>query len=144
VASGSWTSWFSNKQLHHLVTSWSDHMPILLDIEQDRSQRLPKHITRYEIMWEWEASLPEEIQMAWRGGKPVQHLGDIPDKIHGVMRTLKKWSKEKFGAVTQELETLQKRLEELNVQNHDAGNEEIVNMGHRMDELLYREEVMWL
>jgi hypothetical protein len=85
-----------------------------LDIEQEMSQRQQKHISRYEIMWEWEASLPEDIETAWRGGKPVQHLGDIADNLHGVMTTLKKWSKEKFGAVTQELETLWKRLEELN------------------------------
>jgi hypothetical protein len=79
-------------------------------------------------MWEREAPLPEEIQMAWRRGKPVQSLGDIVDNLHGVMTMLIKWSKEKIGAVTQELEALRKKLEEMNVKNQDSGNEEIVQI----------------
>jgi exonuclease III len=41
VASASWLSWFLGVQLHHLVTSRSDHLPILLELEleQDTSER---------------------------------------------------------------------------------------------------------
>jgi hypothetical protein len=119
-------------------------LPIFLDVEQEEYLRSPNRNTRYEIMWEREASLPEEIRLAWTAGKPVHHLGDIAGNLKGVMLSLRKWSKVKFGAVTKELETLRKRLEELSTQSQDANCDEINKTGQHMDELLYREEMMWL
>jgi hypothetical protein len=61
---------------------------------------------RYEIMWEREESLPQEIKVAWEEGEPVQNLGDVGGRFRGVMKALRKWSLDKFGAVTKELDML--------------------------------------
>jgi hypothetical protein len=61
-------------------------------------------------MWERETSLPEEIHTTWNAGKHVHHLGDITGNLKGVMAFCHKWSKEKFGAITHELEKLQARF----------------------------------
>jgi hypothetical protein len=82
------------------------------------SKRHYIHTLRYEIMWEHESSLPEAISDAWKNGKPIRDLGDIVENLHGVMLSLKRWSKEKFGAVTQELESLQKKLDALSGQDN--------------------------
>jgi hypothetical protein len=100
VATSSWSSWFPEAQLQHLVTSRSDHLPIFLEVEQDVSKRHYRHTLRYEIMWEHESSLPKAISDAWKNGKLIRDLGDIVENLHGVMLSLKRWSKEKFGAVT--------------------------------------------
>jgi hypothetical protein len=111
VASMSWSTWFPEVRLHHLVSSQSNHAPIL-------RERSPRHIAHYEIIWERELSLPEEVCTAWAARVPVQGLGDIAGNLKRVMHSLTRWSKEKFGAITQELEKLRERLEEVDYVCH--------------------------
>jgi hypothetical protein len=39
--------------------------------------RSTQRISRYEIMWEREESLPTEITKVWSSGDPICNLGDI-------------------------------------------------------------------
>jgi hypothetical protein len=50
VASASWSNWFLEARLHHLVSSRSDHTPILLEMSIDESEKRPVRIAHYEIM----------------------------------------------------------------------------------------------
>jgi hypothetical protein len=113
-------------------------------MEQEKSDKSTKRIMRYEIMWEREESLPEEIRAAWADGTPVQTLDDIATNLRKVMISLRKWSSVKFGVVTKELKSIRKRMEELGEGTTMANQEEIRKITNRMDELLYREEMMWL
>jgi hypothetical protein len=56
---------------------------------------------------------------------------------------LRSWRKKKFGAVTSELEALRAKLEDLKG-NSFANRTEIRRVIDNMEELLYREEMMWL
>jgi hypothetical protein len=98
----------------------------------------------YEIMWEHEPSLSAAIGEAWKNGKQVSDLGGIAANLHGVMASLKRGSRQKFGAVTLELENLRKKLEDLDGQDNAQAKEEGKGIQNHMDELLYREEMMWL
>jgi hypothetical protein len=49
-----------------------------------------------------------------------------------------------FGAVTSELEKIRAKMEELSRQDPSLAEEETRGLRQRMDELLYREEMMWL
>jgi hypothetical protein len=49
----------------------------------------------------------------------------------------------KIGAVSKQIEINRKKLEELNDLRSNANQDEVSRLMHRMDELLYREE-MWL
>jgi hypothetical protein len=60
-----------------------------------------------------------------------------------VQTALRAWSKENFGRVTVELETMRGRLESLKA-DPQADPREIRSVMDRVDELLYREEMMWL
>jgi hypothetical protein len=64
VATKSWLSWFPEAKLQHLVTSQSDHLPILLEVEHDVYRRQSRWILRYEIMWEHEPTLAASIDDA--------------------------------------------------------------------------------
>jgi hypothetical protein len=144
VATTSWSQWFPEASVQHIATSCSDHFPLFLYMEQEKSDKSTKRIIRYEIMWEREESLPEEIRAAWADGTPVQTLDDIATNLRKVMISLRKWSSMKFGVVTKELKSIRKRMEELGEGTTTANQEEIRKITNRMDELLYREEMMWL
>jgi hypothetical protein len=135
VATPNWTQWFPQVRLQHLVSASSDHCQIFLDLEQEPNQRPQQRIMRYEIMWEREESLPQEIKMAWEHGESVKNLGDVAGRLRGVMTSLKKWSLDKFDAVMKELDKIKQKIEELSMQNH-VSNKELDKLRKRMDEFL--------
>jgi hypothetical protein len=65
-------------------------------------------------------------------------LGDVACKLKKVMSSLRKWSMEKFGAVTKEIAMLKAKIEDLSSQDHVANKEEVDKCTQRMEELLYR------
>jgi hypothetical protein len=144
VASPSWMSWFPAASLRHISSSRSDHHPILLDIEDENKGKARQQIDRYEMMWEQEELLYEEVKMAWDGGGDMQNLGDIRDTLKSVMTSLKKWGQVKFGAVSKEINKIKRRMEELIIQNPSEDHPKLNGLRKCMDELLHREEIMWL
>jgi hypothetical protein len=64
--------------------------------------------------------------------------------LRRVMKSLRSWSFEKFGAITKELENIKCKIEELSIQNHVANQDEVDRLSRHMDKLLYQEEMMWL
>jgi hypothetical protein len=145
VATPSWSDWFPVSSVRHIVSSRSDHTPILLELEKDNLKNKVTRIPRYEIMWEREDTLSLEINQAWRAtGKTVHDLGDVADSLQKVMGALSCWSKEKFGAVTKELAKIRENLEALSLQDPVVNQAKIADLTKRMDELLYCEEMKWL
>jgi hypothetical protein len=130
--------------VRHLVTSRLDHLPILLDMEHKNGLKHRGRILRYEIMWEREALLSEEIQNSLEASHPVQSLGDVATNLKLLMLSLKRWSKQKFGAVTGELGKIRKPMEEVGDDDHGSGSDEMRDPRFHMDELLYHEEMIWL
>jgi hypothetical protein len=59
-----------------------------------------------------------------------------------VMGSLQEWSKAKFGAINRELEQARNKLDELMRMN--AHRRDIRVVTDKMNELLYREEMMWM
>jgi hypothetical protein len=68
---------------------------------------------RYEMMWERDSSLVDEINLAWVGHDCAQNLQGIRQKLSATMSCLKSGSRLKFGAVTKEINRLKKDLEKL-------------------------------
>jgi hypothetical protein len=144
VALTSWSSWFHEARLHHLVSSRSDHVPVLLELCRDESASKPPRIARYEIMWERDQTLLEEIRLAWTAGSLIHNLGDVDGNLKKLMACLTSLSHDKFGAVTLELEKLRKQLEDLTAQGSLSDKKDEEETRKQMDELLYKEEMMWL
>ncbi|XP_062186766.1 uncharacterized protein LOC133890399 [Phragmites australis] len=99
---------------------------------------------RYETFWEREEELSEEIKTAWLHTQPVQHLGDVVTKLSATMSALHTWSREKIGSISRKLEDHRKRIEQLQRTASDGNSGEIKKLQWEMDELLYKEEMMWL
>ncbi|XP_071678929.1 uncharacterized protein [Lolium perenne] len=142
VADNRWRNIFSEARVVHKVSPCSDHCPIVLHCEKEEARIQQASYKRYEVMWEREACLPEHISNAWAARGSKNNLDQVQSGLAGVMEHLHKWSKEKFGSVRMQLEKPRTRLEEL--LNMNADRKEIQEVTDHMNELLYREEMMWM
>uniref|UniRef100_A0ACD5U3M9 Uncharacterized protein n=1 Tax=Avena sativa TaxID=4498 RepID=A0ACD5U3M9_AVESA len=142
VADNRWRNLFSEARVVHKVSPCSDHCPIVLHCEKEQQRMHRPNYRRYEVMWEREASLPEHISNAWVDAGPKVDLGQISLGLKRVMKMLHEWSREKFGSVRAQLEKSRTRLEELLHMNADRSK--IREVTDQMNEILYREEIMWM
>jgi len=144
VADDNWSNLFDQASVEHLVSPCSDHCPILLRLAPADAQGVKPKILRYEIMWEREQSLGDVIMEAWDSGPTKTSLASFASALKGVMQSLHSWSRENFGSVRRKLEELRTRLAELNGKMDDDSRAEARRTAAVMDEMLYREEMMWL
>lgn len=142
VADTGWRDLFGDAKLHHVVSSRSDHYPLLLEVRKENWER-HKKVFRYEIMWERMEALAIQVQEAWCEAPVRDGLKGVMDGLNRVQRALRSWSKQHFGSVSKELEELRAELEEVHMgPNHNRAAVRAIT--DRMDELLYREEMMGL
>jgi polyhydroxyalkanoate synthesis regulator phasin len=87
--------------------------------------------------------ITHEIKEAWCTAPNREGLGGIAKALRRVQGALRVWSKRNFDSVTSELNALRIKLEELK-NNPQCERQEIRQVTDKMDELLYREEMMWL
>ena len=79
---------------------------------------------------------------SWGKSKPAGNRGAVQDTLKEMMNGLRVRSKENFGHVTSELEKLHHEL--TNLQLQDADKAVLWQKMQHIDELLYREEMLWL
>ncbi|KAM0873877.1 hypothetical protein ACQ4PT_037786 [Festuca glaucescens] len=142
VADDSWRDIFSEGTVVHLVSPCSDHTPLLLQLARETRDQVPPKCKQYEIFWEREHALPEIIATAWNEVGLKSELGEINVALEKVMQVLHKWGNRKFGNVTCELSRLRRKLEQLMRDN--APTQTIRETTDSMNELLYKEEMLWL
>jgi hypothetical protein len=142
VACPAWQDQFADSMVCHLTSPVSDHCPVLVEIQKEVRYpcRGPKR--QYEVFWERESDLSERIATAWSTAGQKNDLGEIMTCLDEVMTTLQAWSKRKFGNILCELNKARKKLEVLRLNNADQ--REIKKATDHMQELLYREELLWL
>ncbi|KAM0889558.1 hypothetical protein ACQ4PT_027632 [Festuca glaucescens] len=144
VACPEWSKLFPDAMVHHLVSSRSDHCPILVTLkEEEMNKNRRKPDPSYEVIWERDESLFELINEAWSHHAPATNLTDIREKLKATMASMTSWNNNVFGSVNKEIKQLRKKLEILQSNNYLANQGEIRKISARLDELLLREEIMW-
>jgi hypothetical protein len=144
VASNSWSDLFPHAKLSHIVSSRSDHLPLLLNYESIHVQRKRTVGQRYEIMWERDPTLQETIETAWSYGRPCSSLQDLVSKLSSTQQHLKDWSNSKFGNITRRANKLRSKLGTLwNEPPSHRRDVDINKIAKELDEILLREELMW-
>jgi hypothetical protein len=141
VADNLWHDLFPECEVAHLTSPSSDHCPVILRCIKETRVRTGK-TRRYEVMWEREPALAEIVAEAWSTAGAKGNLGNICSALRSTLLALHKWSNKKLGNVTKEIEKSRTRLEELTKMNADRN--EIRRESDHMNELLYKEEMMWL
>ena len=86
--------------------------------------------------------IPKIQTMLEEWAAPNPHSLGVVRTALRVLHTLKQWSAEHFGSVRKELESLRCQLTDQQTRGMDSSiiNETI----HKMNETLYREEMLWL
>ncbi|KAM0927888.1 hypothetical protein ACQ4PT_002131 [Festuca glaucescens] len=142
VANTEWRDIFGDTQVEHVVSPVSDHcMVVVRPMQETRAvTRGPRR--HYEIWWERAAELPELIASVWEEAGKKDNLGDVCLGLDRIMQVLQNWSKKKFGNLLKELGKCRKQLEELLLSNNDRAS--IRRVSDHMNELLYREEMLWM
>ena len=97
---------------------------------------------RYEIMWGRHPGRSSVVAERWDRSRLSGNLGAVCDALKEMMNKMRSWSKENFGQVISDLEKL--RAELADPQLYDADRNLIKQKMHQLDELLYREEMLWL
>lgn len=143
MANQGWCNLYQDICVQHIMSSRSDHLPIILRSKKFEQKINPKRWPKYEYMWEREESLLNEVADTWSKCKKATDLADIKNNLQTTMDSLRTWSKAKFGGVDREITKLKKRLERLYSTNLHANNDEIQHVMARLDELLLREEMLW-
>jgi hypothetical protein len=144
VASPEWSALFPNMRVRHLISSRSDHCPLLISADMGLDRTPTNPIRRYEVMWEREPSLNAAVEESWSRIIKTQDLGDINTSLKAVMCSLYSWKSKNIGNVPKELERKRKQLEALSIRTDDESLAKKRLLEKDMDELLYREEIMWL
>ena len=126
--------------VEHIPSPCSDHLVLFLQGELD-SGPMKVRSRRYEVFWERDSTLPQIVQDAWSAVGEIRNLSQLRDALSKTMTTIGTWSK-RFGSVTRELAKSRTQLEELMHMNADR--DEIRVVMDKMNELLYREEMMWM
>jgi hypothetical protein len=144
VASPAWSAMFPDLRLRHIVSSRSDHCPILLSGDQESNRWPDNPGRRYEVVWKREPSLPAAIEEAWSRRIPGQDLGDIASSLSVIMENLYKWKRAYFKSLKKEIEKKRGELEAIRQLSDDASVATRIGLEKEMDELLYREEIMWM
>lgn len=78
----------------------------------------------------------------WTELGSMLHLGDVADGLNNMMKRLQDYSRKKFGNVIKEINKSRSRLEE--VMSMNADRKEIMEVNDPLNELLYREEMLWM
>jgi hypothetical protein len=144
VASHCWSDLFPETKVTHVISSRSDHLPILIEFEKQPNYPKSKELPKYEYMWERDANLPAVIEDVWTSLLPCASLSDIQMKLSNTRRHLSNWSQEHFGNVTKQIQSKKALIAEIWEKPRTADREEILSKVYtELDELLHREEMMW-
>jgi hypothetical protein len=95
-------------------------------------------------MWEREEGLQLEIEQAWLRRNPGSDLGRVAESLKQMTAALSCWSRNKFGHVRKQLEELRQKLATLEGSGPVVNRDQILIVKRELDEVLYREEMMWL
>lgn len=144
VANSDWIDRFTEVSVQHLSSSRLDHKALLLVMGSANGQEQHRRIFRYEIMWEREEGLGTIIEKAWQKCNPESDLGSVAEALKIVTKELKVWSRENFGNVAKQLESLRGELEKLEFDDPVGNRAAILSTKRELDEILYCEEMMWL
>ena len=111
VACPLWSSIFPQCKVPHIISSRSDHGPILIELMGNaREGRFAREL-KYESYWEREGRvLDEQINDCWNRGSNIKDLKDVSNNLEKLMKSLHGWSRVHIGYLPKKLEWARKRL----------------------------------
>ncbi|KAL0006539.1 hypothetical protein SO802_008041 [Lithocarpus litseifolius] len=144
-ASAEWRELFPHAKVSHLQASYSDHIPILINITgPDQRVRRKNTPQRFEEKWASHAECENVIRQAWETGAcPRSPMYRLFEKIKRCRVALVEWSRNTFSNKKSELQVKQAALEELSAMNDPNKVPEIRELKNSINTLLHQDELFW-
>lgn len=138
-ASAEWIELFPHVKVSHLQASYSNHIPILINIigpdQRGRTKKIP---CRFEEKWASHAECENVIRQAWETRAcPRSPMYRLFEKIKRCRLALVEWSRNTFSNTKSELQVKQAALAELSAMNDPNKVLEIRELKNSINTLLH-------
>ncbi|XP_073355415.1 uncharacterized protein [Aegilops tauschii subsp. strangulata] len=120
--------------------TYDNKRAVRLQAEQLKQNK--RRCRQYELFWERASDLPEVIEQAWAAAGDKSDMEAIQSCLGNVMKSLQNWSSRKFGNILKHLQEVRTELE--GMLNSGADSTEVRRVSDKLNELLYKEEMLWL
>ncbi|KAF5458754.1 hypothetical protein F2P56_022761 [Juglans regia] len=121
LANGQWCDLFPQSVVTHGSISYSDHMPIWLEVEGGGERGRQKMLFRFEAMWVGEEGCQCIINRVWDKEGQRNDVEKAMKMILDCGEDLQRWNESHFGKVQSELKKAQQVLQKLQAED-TAGN----------------------
>ncbi|MBA0729639.1 hypothetical protein Golax_025444 [Gossypium laxum] len=88
AANENWISMFPEVNVQHLVHSFSDHCPLLIDTNKEDKRRTKSHF-KFEAWWILKDSIVDEAKYIWKTAS-----GDFLKKLEILKKGLENWARQ--------------------------------------------------
>ncbi|KAL0368129.1 UNVERIFIED_CONTAM: hypothetical protein Scaly_1031800 [Sesamum calycinum] len=93
--SEAWLDVFTSTRIIHLSRTWSDHAPLLINLEYTSVK--PPSSFRFMRMWTRHHDLLNTIEQSWKAPTGTYGLVNLQQKLYKLKQHLKWWNKNIFG-----------------------------------------------
>ncbi|XP_075645403.1 uncharacterized protein LOC142616429 [Castanea sativa] len=145
VANYEWLNKFPIGRVQHLHRFTSNHKPLLLALDPNgESNKWKRKPFRFEAMWLMDRGCSDTVTRAWVYRPEGTPMFQATEKLRKCKKMLKKWSREHFGNVKQQIEKTKKKLWQAEVVSAREGkDEDVVRLKAELNMLCEKEEQMW-
>ncbi|XP_074305540.1 uncharacterized protein LOC141640757 [Silene latifolia] len=139
MATEAWADIFPNAKLHHLEPGWSDHVPIMVILDNRKSEgERGNRIFRFEQMWIGEDGCEDTIRRAWDPGE------DMSNNLRKCAANLSAWKGANIGNLVRDIKLHRKKLVKLNSCERTESNvKERRDLKMKIAKLIKQEEKFW-
>jgi hypothetical protein len=138
---------FPLTQVEQVVTEESDHMALLIRVQEDLLARCPagRRGFQFEEMWLKHEGYEEMVKEAWQNGRNGDaSIHGLWHRLRDMSRDMKRWSFETFGSVRAELKNLKSKLEEAKLEARITGSfMECRAIELKLHDIYEKEEIMY-
>ncbi|XP_021746065.1 uncharacterized protein LOC110711937 [Chenopodium quinoa] len=140
-ANKAWFDLFPDFQVEHFVRVKSDHSPIFIRQKRPkRKRRRGKKSFKFETARLLEASCEQTVKSAWSDSEGRSML----DRLCLILGSLRNWSGKRFIKFNEQLDSLEKELQEM--QRKDISEDHIricTELERKREEVLDKQEAYW-
>ncbi|KAK2390980.1 hypothetical protein QL285_064484 [Trifolium repens] len=138
LASSDWLTKFPNAKLRNILSSHSDHSPILLHCSPVVQQQY-KHDFRFENSWLLEEDIGEVVHEGWNDGNGLE----ITHRLTHCADKLQRWGRKKRRRFKDEIIEHEAEMERLRDKRDSTSVARFQEAHHQHAKVLIQEEAFW-
>lgn len=132
---------FTSALIKHLPHSYSDHCPLLLELEEEESGNVGLRPFKFEAVWTTSSDFNDMLRKEWKGES------SLASALQGLSVKLRAWNKATFGNIFRRKRRNALRLGRIQKALASRTTSFLINLEHELrDErnlILLQEELLW-